>query len=1050
MSSTNNNNNNNNNNNGRSHNRYVIPVAGPSAAATTIPIGGYRRPVAVAAKHSGRKAPIRRATTPVARVPSPVASSNIPSAGASNGSYNSAPAERTSGYIHRGRIVPLPKADKLRKAPSHGPSCARIVRADPAEVQTFRAGLKAGRNSPLVSGNFPPLVPSHFLKTQEDARKNAGLSFSSIAAKGVKPGAKITLRSPTSSLPSWSETWMKNEDWVLVPPGQEDLLQRGLGSGFRLQFAGDLWEGICEVDEMAPRNGASGDFRLGLVERWLKEQALIRELVECSVYPPEYIELIGASGQVDKMYRLASRKQKPATPPKKHSPAPPSPPKLVPSSSSEFPTRKDKGKGKARDVYISESERKKLQLKLDRYKELHRNPNSLMEKPLSTSEEDEFIKKLASEVTDQIRGVMSFTETPKLDYVINQALAGDTWYSKPDNDDTIAEDWFKGLINDLSDVEPAKKNQPTKADKLVKSKPLPPSSYIKKKNQIAPIYNDAHKCAVVETIGREVRMAERYAIQKGDSFDVNLQAWGYVKHTKQNPLWEVPGFCYLAAINIAIPCDKPWPANPTVQQMSRFGYKYRKLQPFKLVETIQGQHYTLKMGKATTYRDNSGWRLIDYLAKNEKFYMRVGGDGDKTDVKTLDGTNYQQWAPKMRAYLMSKELWYYVNGETKRPSCIVAPIAPVPEEGATTVTASATAAYRAVLKTYNEQREVQLVWDRADNKALGIIQLRMADKLQYLIKDTSLLSWANIKSQFDVSGPAAIFVDFKFVINFKFDDRKEPAVQVAELNTRLNRLATHGFNLDYRIQAMIILSGLPQSWDSVQGSILANHDMADLSISVIMPILQEEWQRRQARRGEQKSSHLARGGMHGAPQRQHWQGNQNNSGYTPQAGPSNYNSGYKPAPYKKFGKKPNYKPNNQNPGYISNASGSKGPNGPNWERNRQNRQNKKQARMLLKEQVAKLESQSKPDTKGKKKEKAGKSANLLARIDDIPLESRMEDIDSYNERVFIAPKSNKTDVVKQIVDEMEVDNEDAVSLGNDSVYSNARDFYASNALDGDD
>jgi hypothetical protein len=701
-------------------------------------------------------------------------------------------------------------------------------------------------------------------------------------------------------------------------------------------------------------------------------------------------------------------------------------------------------------VYISHSERNKLKAQLDQYKESLKDPKSLVEKPLSTSEEDEFIKKLASEVTDQIRGVMSFTETPKLDYVINQALAGDTWYSKPDNDDTIAEDWFKGLINDLSDVEPAKKNQPTKADKLVKSKPLPTSSYIKKKNQIAPIYDDSHKCAIVETIGREVRMAERYAIQKGDSFEVNLQAWGHVKHTKQNPLWEVPGFCYLAAINIAIPCDKPWPANPTVQQMSRFGYKYRKLQSFKLIETIQGQHYTLKMGKPTTYRDNSGWRLIDYLAKNDKFYMRVGGDGDRTDVKTLDGTNYQQWAPKMKAYLMSKELWYYVNGETKRPACVDAPVPLVPERGSTTAGSSATAAYEAALKTYNEQREVQIVWDRADNKALGIIQLRMADKLQYLIRDTSLQSWANIKSQFDVSGPAAIFVDFKFVINFKFDDRKEPAVQVAELNTRLNRLATHGFNLDYRIQAMIILSGLPQSWDSVQGSILANHDMADLSISVIMPILQEEWQRRQARHGEHKSSHLARGGMHGAPQRQHWQGNQNNSGYTPQAGPSNYNSGYKPAPYKKFGKKPNYKPNNQNPGYNSNVSGSKGPNGPNWERNHQNRQNKKQARVLLKEQVAKLKSQSKTDTKGKKKEKAGKSANLLARIDDIPLESRMEDIDSYNERVLIAPKSNKTDVVKQIVDRMDVDNEDAVSLGNKSVYSNARDFYASNALDGDD
>jgi hypothetical protein len=184
---------NNNNNNGRSHNRYVVLVVGLSATGSKIPIpiGGYRPSAAIAARNSGRKAPIHHATAPVARVSPPVASSNIPSAGASNSSCNSAPAERTSGYIRCGRIVPLPKVDKLRKAPSHGPSCARIMWADPAEVQRFRASLKASNNSPLVSGNFPPLVPSHFLKTPDDARKNAGLSFSSIAAKDVKPGAKF-------------------------------------------------------------------------------------------------------------------------------------------------------------------------------------------------------------------------------------------------------------------------------------------------------------------------------------------------------------------------------------------------------------------------------------------------------------------------------------------------------------------------------------------------------------------------------------------------------------------------------------------------------------------------------------------------------------------------------------------------------------------------------------------------------------------------------------------------------------------------------------------
>jgi hypothetical protein len=161
--------------------------------------------------------------------------------------------------------------------------------------------------------------------------------------------------------------------------------------------------------------------------------------------------------------------------------------------------------------------------------------------------------------------------------------------------------------------------------------------------------------------------------------------------------------------------------------MSRFGYKYRKLHSFKLIETMCRQHYTLIMDKPTMYRDNSGWRHVDYLARNDKFYMRVGGDGDKSDVKTLDGTNYQQWAPKMKAYLMSKELWYYVNGYKNCPNCIAEPEAPVLAEGSTTIPSAVIATYEANLNTYNEQQKICLEWDTADDKALGIIQLRMAD-----------------------------------------------------------------------------------------------------------------------------------------------------------------------------------------------------------------------------------------------------------------------------------------------------------------------------------
>jgi hypothetical protein len=197
----------------------------------------------------------------------------------------------------------------------------------------------------------------------------------------------------------------------------------------------------------------------------------------------------------------------------------------------------------------------------------------------------------------------------------------------------------------------------------------------------------------------------------------------------------------------------------------------------------------------------------------------------------------------MKALLMAKELSAYVNGTIKRPYCQLEPRPLVPAEGATSVTSLELTAHTELMKNYNEARAIQLAWDTADGKALGMMQLKMADKLQYLVMDTSAETWDNIKAQFDASSPAAIFVDFKSVINFRFDKKKEPSVQVAELNTKLNRLASHGFIVDTRLQAMVILCGLPQSWDGVQGSILANHAMDRIDVPTIMPILQEEWSR---------------------------------------------------------------------------------------------------------------------------------------------------------------------------------------------------------------
>ena len=204
---------------------------------------------------------------------------------------------------------------------------------------------------------------------------------------------------------------------------------------------------------------------------------------------------------------------------------------------------------------------------------------------------------------------------------------------------------------------------------------------------------------------------------------------------------------------------------------------------------------------------------------------------------------------------------------------------PSPVEGSSSLTSTQKKAHKEALEAFVKANKEFMTWAKEDDKCLRLMQLKIADKLQYLVCKTAKETWESIKSQFDVSGPTAIFVDFRSAINFKFDERKDPSIQVAELNTRINHLATHRFALDEHIQAMIILSRLPQSWDSVQGAILANTPMSKLNINAIMPVLQEEWQCHQARHNEQKSSHLARMNIHGGPQ-----GQQNN--YTPQAGSS--------------------------------------------------------------------------------------------------------------------------------------------------------------------
>ena len=124
----------------------------------------------------------------------------------------------------------------------------------------------------------------------------------------------------------------------------------------------------------------------------------LASLNNASIPPLDTIEFINSFGCVDRMVHIPPKEQieKQATKPAKTSL--PLPTKYIRQSSSEFPIRDRKGKGKAK----------------------------------SLSDEDKEIKELIDNTMSQIFGALKFEDKPKsLNDIIDQALAGDNWIDNP-------------------------------------------------------------------------------------------------------------------------------------------------------------------------------------------------------------------------------------------------------------------------------------------------------------------------------------------------------------------------------------------------------------------------------------------------------------------------------------------------------------------------------------------------------------------------------------------------------------------------------------------
>jgi hypothetical protein len=93
----------------------------------------------------------------------------------------------------------------------------------------------------------------------------------------------------------------------------------------------------------------------------------------------------------------------------------------------------------------------------------------------------------------------------------------------------------------------------------------------------------------------------------------------------------------------------------------------------------------------------------------------------------LNGSNYNIWKIKMKAYLQSKEIWSVVNGNWICPNKYVQEEVTIPEKKAQDGTVIP--AHRAKKDKKDELNPEWRQWDTADDKALGSMTLKMAPPL---------------------------------------------------------------------------------------------------------------------------------------------------------------------------------------------------------------------------------------------------------------------------------------------------------------------------------
>ena len=160
-------------------------------------------------------------------------------------------------------------------------------------------------------------------------------------------------------------------------------------------------------------------------------------------------------------------------------------------------------------------------------------------------------------------------------------------------------------------------------------------------------------------------------------------------------------------------------------------------------------------------------------------------------VPLFNGADYHAWKERMGDFLGSQRLLGFVNGD-KVPPVAADPANPTADE-----------------------RQARAQWVEDDTVVRSLIVLRLSPNLCTHLGNTAQETWESLENTFGVSHFTMDFRLLQEVMKAKLRVDQNPQVEIQQIWTLLERIRVAGMNLDNYLQAMLLLSAIPQEWDCI-------------------------------------------------------------------------------------------------------------------------------------------------------------------------------------------------------------------------------------------